>query len=350
MLYLLAGLRSRGLRPRLATPPASPLGTRARDAGIETVPLVSRGDVDPGAAMRLRREAREADLLHLHTGHAHALGLLATAGLRPRPAVVVSRRVDFPVSGGWAGRLKYGRGVDRFVAVSREVARVLEAGGVPAERIAVVHSGIDPTRFAVPVDSGRLRAALAIPNRAKLVGFVGALVPHKAPGDLLEALARLPREVHGVLVGSGELGESLRRRAAADDLSGRVHFLGHREDVPALLAAFDVFCLPSRREGLGTSVLDAMAAGVPVVAADGGGIPEMVVDGQCGLLAPAGRPAALAERLQRVLSDGDLAAALVAGGRERVGEFTADRMVEKTLAVYEDVLSAKPRPDRTPGP
>lgn len=347
VLYLLSGLSARGLAPRLAAPPESPLARRAREQGIEVVPLRSRGDLDLGAAAALRRAAAGADLLHLHTGHAHALGLLATVGIRPRPAVVVARRVDFPIRAGFASRLKYGPRVDRFVAVSHAVARVLEAGGVPRGRITVVHSGVDPARFAGPGNGERLRADLAIPRSAKLVGFVGALVPHKAPGDLLEALAGLPPEVHGVLVGTGELETPLRRRAAADDLSGRVHFLGQRDDVPALLPAFDVFCLPSRQEGLGTSVLDAMAAGTPVVATLGGGIPEMVVDGECGLLAPAGDPEALRVLLLRVLTDRSLAGRLVAGGRERITGFTADRMVEKTLGVYEDTLSRGSGRERT---
>jgi glycosyltransferase involved in cell wall biosynthesis len=163
-------------------------------------------------------------------------------------------------------------------------------------------------------------------------------VPHKAPQDLLRALAVLPPEVHGVLAGTGVLEERLRDEARAPALAGRVHLLGHREDVPRLLRALDVFCLPSRLEGLGTSVLDAMAAGTPVVVSDGGGLTEMVEDSQSGLVAPAGQPDALADKLRQLLLDPVLAGRLAAGGRARVTRFSAERMVDRTRSVYEAVL------------
>ncbi len=344
VLYLLQGLVARGLEPVLATPPEAPLARRAAESGVRVEPLRSRGDVDLGAARRIRALLGEGfDLVHLHTGHAHALGLLAAALRSPRPRVVVSRRVDFPPGGILRG-LKYGNRVDRFLAVSHAVRRVLLAAGVAPERVVTVHSGIDPSRFEGPADHEGLCRELAIPANAKLVGFVGALVGHKSPGDLLEALSALSTEVHGVLAGAGELEGELRRRAGEPDLRGRVHFLGHRDDVPRILRSVDAFCLPSRLEGLGTSVLDAMAAGAPVVASAGGGIPEMVEDGVSGLLAPPGRPGSLAAALERVLGDSDLAETLRRGGRRRVGDFTAARMVEATLAVYESIIGP-PEPE-----
>ena len=342
VLYLLEGLRDRNLAPVLATPPESPLARRAAAAGLEVRAVASRGDVDLRAAARVRRLLRDRfDILHLHTGHAHAVGLLAVAGLRPRPAVVVSRRVDFPPRGWWTMRFKYGRGVDRFVTVSHAVARVLAEAGVAPERVTTVHSGVDLSRFDVPADGPGLRRELGVPPDVKLIGFVGALVGHKSPGDLLEALSGLPAGVHAVLAGDGSLGPTLRRRAEGADLRGRVHFLGHRDDIPRLLRSVDLFCLPSRMEGLGTSVLDAMAAGTPVVAAAGGGIPEMVEDGRSGLLAPPGNPAALAAALRKALQDSGLSAALARGGRERVRSFTRERMVDGMVQVYEAIVSSR---------
>ncbi len=337
MLYLLEGLLRRGHQPRLAAPGGCPLARRAAAIGVPLARIDSRGDLDLIAALRLARVAREGtDLLHLHTGHAHALGLMAAAMLRPRPAILVSRRVDFRPRGPLR-RFKYGRGVDRFIAVSDRVAAVLAEAGVSRGRIVTVHSGIDPARMQVPRDAQGLRRELAIPMDAKLVGFVGALVAHKAPGDFLEALARLDPGVHGLLAGSGDLLGELRERAARSDLAGRVHFLGHREDVPRLLRSIDVFCLSSRLEGLGTAVLDAMAAGTPVVATAGGGIPEMVEDGVSGLLSPPADPGSLAAALRRALEEPGLAGRLAEGGLARVGRFTADRMVEGTIAVYEAI-------------
>ncbi len=340
VLYLLEGLRDRGMPPVLATPGGSPLAARAAAAGIEVRDVPSRGDFDLRAAARLRRLLNDGiDILHLHTGHAHALGLLATMGRKRRPAVVVSRRVDFAPRGGLSTRFKFGGRVDRFVAISREVARVLREAGVPADRLTVVHSGVDPARFEVPRDGEGLRRELGVPPDVKLIGFVGALVGHKSPGDLLEALALLPSGVHAVMAGRGGLDGILRDRAGRPDLEGRVHFLGHRDDVPRLLRSVDLFCLPSRMEGLGTSVLDAMASGTPVVAAAGGGIPEMVEEGRSGLLVPPGRPADLAAAIRRVLEDPGLAKTLAEGGRKRVSAFTRERMVEGMIQVYKALIS-----------
>lgn len=341
VLYLLRGLLRRGLDSVLFTPGESPLARAAGEAGIPVVPFRVRGDLDLAAAWRLRsRLSSGIAVLHLHTARAHAVGRLAAWG-RTTPRVVVSRRVDFPVKGGPLGRLKYA-GVDRYIAVSHAVSRVLVDGGIPPERVRVVHSGVDPARFAVPADPEGLRRELGIPRNSNLVGFIGALAAHKAPGDLVDALAEMPETVHGVFAGTGDLEAALRERARP--LGGRIHFLGHREDVPHLMRSIDVFCLPSRMEGLGTSVLDAMAAGVPVVAAAGGGIPEMMEDAVSGLLVEPGRPRALRAALERVLADPALRARLAAGGRERVRSFGADRMADETIRVYQEVLEGSRAP------
>ncbi len=353
VLYLLRGLRDRGHHAELAAPIRGVLARRALAEGFRVHPFSSCGDLDLPAAWRLRRLLGSSDLLHLHTGHAHALGLLATLARNPAPAVIVSRRVDFPIKGGKFGGLKYSRGVDRFLPISQRVRDVLLAGGVDPARITTVYSGVASERFEGGGDGLDLRRELNVPQHVKLIGFVGALVPHKAPGDLLEALAQLPREVHAVLAGDGELASTLQERAGAEDLTGRVHFLGHREDIPGLLSSLDVFCLPSRMEGLGTAVLDAMAAGIPIVATTGGGIPEMVEPDRSGILVPPAAPDSLARALAAVLSDPFLAARLSAGGRVRVQAFSADRMVEGTMSVYTSVLRERrglPAPHLAPKP
>jgi len=201
------------------------LAERAAEAGVPVLPLPVRGDLDLRAAARLARALAGVDVLHLHTGHAHAVGLLAAALVRRPPAVVVTRRVDFPPKGALFRRWKYGRRVAAFIAISRNIERVLLAAGVSRERIHRVPSGIDPERFRVPRDREGLRRELAVPQNAKLVGFIGALVGHKAPWDLVDALARLGGEVHGVFAGAGDIEERLRHQAASLGVAERIHFL-----------------------------------------------------------------------------------------------------------------------------
>jgi len=202
-----------------------------------------------------------------------------------------------------------------------------------------VNSAIDPDRFAVePMP----REALGIPDGSPLLGNVAALVGHKDHATLLEAMPLVLRELPGVrlvIAGEGELRPVLEARIEALRLGDSVRLLGYRNDVPRLLRALDAFVLSSCEEGLGTSVLDAMACGVPVVATAAGGIPEMVRDGETGLLAPPRDPAALARAIVRILREQVLAQALSRNAAALVRErFTVDRMVEGNLAVYRRVL------------
>jgi glycosyltransferase involved in cell wall biosynthesis len=323
VLFLLCGLRERGVRVHTALPAAGAMAERVRSAGIDICPLTARGDLDLAAALRLRQTLRHVgpDVMHLHGARAHALGRLALAGIPNRPATVVSRQVAFPTRGGPLRRLKYGRGIDRFVAVSLAAAASVREAGVDPGLITVIPCGIDIQAFQVPRDREGLRRELAIPESSKLVGFAGALEEGKGPGDLLEAVAGLSDTVHVILTGEGRLRSELERRSTRADLAGRVHFLGWREDFPRILRSLDAFCLPSRQEGFPNAILDALAAEVPVIASRAGGIPEIVDSGEDGLLVEARHPAALRAALMRVLSDAGF---------------------ERTLAVYHDVLAGRP--------
>jgi len=183
-----------------------------------------------------------------------------------------------------------------------------------------------------------------MPPGAPLVATVGHCADHKGQRFLVAAapavLARFP-EARILIVGEGELLPTLREQARALGVEGRVLFPGFRTDVAALLRALDAFVFPSHLEGLGTSVLDALAVGLPVVATTAGGIPEMITDGVHGRLVPPRDPAALAAAMIELLQSPERARALGQAGRARVqAEFTADRMVEKTLAEYERLVGA----------
>ena len=185
-------------------------------------------------------------------------------------------------------------------------------------------------------------AALGIPAGAPVVGQIAALVDHKDQPTLLRAavrvLARRP-DVRFVIVGDGERRAALAEQAAQAGIASSVVFTGFRDDVDRLLPAFDVFCLSSHMEGLGTIVLDAMAFARPVAATAAGGIPESVVDGVTGRVTPTRDDAALASALLELLDDPARARRMGEAGRRRFEErFSAERMVAETLAVYEELL------------
>jgi glycosyltransferase involved in cell wall biosynthesis len=338
--YLIAGLVRRGHRVLIAG--RSGGAFLKADHGVPGIIRLKApffGEGDPVTAIRLARAIRryQVDIIHAHTSHAHSAACLARR-LAGRGKVVVSRRVDFPVRLGIFNRRKYAC-PDRYIVISNKIADVLLAAGIREEKIEVVHSAIDPARFDVPPLP---RSALGVPEHAPLLGNVAALAAHKDQATLIKAMPMVLRELPELrllIAGEGAMRGALEAQIKDLGLERSVTLLGFRRDIPGLMRALDAFVLSSREEGLGTSVLDAMACGLPVVATAAGGIPEMVVHERTGLLAPVGDAEGLAREIVRIFRDRALAERLGRAGRALVRErFTVDRMVEGNLRVYEALL------------
>jgi len=297
------------------------------------------GEMDLVAAVRLRRKLRllHVDLIHAHTSHALALAVLATVG--SSIPVVASRRVDVPFRGSTASRWKYSRAAV-VVAVSEAVRDVLVRGGLPPEQVTVVYDGVDLERETVPASPGEL-AGLGVPEGAPLAIQVAQMAWPKDPLTFVRATVQARRSVpalHGLLVGEGGERAAVERTIAELDAEAFVHLAGHRADADALLAAADVVVLSSRGEGMGSVLLDALMMGRPAVGTRAGGIPEVLVDGESGLLTPVGDAAALGTAMVRVLLEPGLADRLAAEGRKRAQYFSMARTAQATLAVYRRVL------------
>jgi glycosyltransferase involved in cell wall biosynthesis len=314
------------------------LEARAGAEGVDVRSIPFRGDLWPPAILAILRMLRreQPGVLLLHDPHAVSAGLVA-ARLAGGPRLVAVRRVDFPLRGA-VSRWKYGA-CDRVIVVSGAIRRVMEDGGLDPARLRLVHEGVPDS---APRAGGReVLEALGVPAGAPVVGNVAALTGHKDHATLVEAFAllrsRVP-EARLVIAGEGELRTDLERLVAERGLQDRVIFAGFRRDLDRLLPAFSVFCLSSHLEGLGTSVLDAMAFGLPVVATAAGGIPEAVQDGVTGRVVPPRDASALAGALAEVLGDEGRRQALAAAGRRRYLEsFTDDRMVDSTIGVIEEL-------------
>lgn len=348
---LMRGLRARGHRSILIAPPGSRAQAAARADDFESRAASMSNDLDLASAARLWRHFAELapDVVHLHTSRAAWLGALALrfggkgrargdAASLKRPVVVVTRRMDREVRRNWRTRALYGRWTDAVVAISDSVARGLVEGGVDPSRLRVIRSSIDLARKPQR-ERALLREQLDAAPQDRVVLTLGALVPRKGIDVLLEALARLERtgrRPHVWIAGDGEARPALEAQARQADLR-RVRFLGARSDADDLLAACDVFAMPSRREGLGVAALEAGAASRAVVASNVGGLAEVVEDQVSGLLVPVGDAAALAKALERLIDDDALRARLGSELRRRV---EARHAAEAMVAAYEDLYRA----------
>lgn len=346
VLGLMQSLRGEpSLRQTLAAPPGSPLARAAAAAGLERFDLPLRGEWDL-ASPRLMRgfvRAEAVGLVHAHDAHAHTIAQRAVrrlGGVR----LVVHRRVDFPVGQSVLSRRKYGPRVDRFVAISEAVAAVLRRCGIAGERITVIPSGVDPSKFDGLRTEPALRAELGLTLSQPVIGTVGALVDHKGHRYLIEAMPHVLREqpaACAVIVGEGELRPDLERQIDSLGLQGRVFLAGWRADVASCLDEFTLFCLPSHLEGLCTSLLDATLRDRPLVACAAGGVPEIVRDGETGWLVPVKDSPALAAALLDALRRPEEAKRrAMAARRQTVETFSLHAMAAKTLALWRDLTSA----------
>lgn len=326
-----------------------------REAGIPLHLLRARTRFDPLALRRLVQLLRKGryDIVHSHLFRADIYAGLAVGQLgEHRPLLVSTRHNDdrFFLNP-FIGILHYmmSSRQDLIIAISDHIARFTVSRGVrQPERVRRVYHGLEPpVTLALEREGQRIRQELGLAAEDFVVGNVGRLALQKGQRHLIGAMPALLEQVpraHAVIAGGGDLEEYLRDLATEVGVAERVHVLGPRRDVPALMHAVDVFAMPSIWEGFGLVLLEAMAAGRPIVASRVATIPEVVLDGETGVLVPPGDPQALAEALARLANDPQLATQLGEAGRERLRcHFSIDKMVGDTELLYRELLEDRAR-------
>jgi glycosyltransferase involved in cell wall biosynthesis len=363
ILELAAGQRARGHDVLVVAgrvpPNEESLEYMASDLDVPYLNMPELGrELDPradtAAIRRLRRLLREqrTDVLHTHTAKAGAVGRTAArlAG-RSRPSAVVHTYHGHVLSGYFDTRRErvfrsIERGLahwtDTLIAVTPEVRDELAAFGLPARKLVVVRYGFDlDARVAAAPDARRRRREEAgIPQDAFVIGWAGRLTAIKLPLDLVRVAAAVDG-AQLVLLGDGEERSAVTALAATLGIADRVHLLGFRRDVGAWYAAFDTFLLTSANEGSPVVAIEALAAGVPVVATRAGGTAAVVDDGETGLLAATGDVDTLSTHVRRLRDDDALRAKLGATGAARMRErFSTKRMVDDVERVYRGIIDA----------
>jgi len=348
MVLLAKGLPRERFRVEVATlTRLGPLAAELEAAGVPVTPIAKRHKVDPLALARLIAllRSKRFDILQTWIFAANTYGRIAAGRAKVPVVVTAEMAVDL-----WKGRAQLAidrvlaRSTDRVVGNSLAVVDFYRKAGVPEDRLACIPSGIADEEPPA-VDPAAVRAEFGIAPGAPLALFAGRLAPQKGVGDLLSALDVLQNvrpDVRTLIAGDGPLRGELEETARSYHLAEFVRFLGHRDDVPRLLAAADLLVLPSAYEGLPNVVLEAMRFRKPVVATAAPGTTEVVADGVTGLLVPLRSPTALAQAIRTLVDDPWLAQRLGKAGRARVeAEFHADAMVARFADLYEQLARSK---------
>ena len=318
-----------------------------RQLGIPVTDLGMKFKRNLGAFFRIYRLLRKVkpDILHTLMFHANIPGRII-GRLTGVPIIISSERTMEMESRFrlWLNQLT-AHLADRITCVSQKVADfAIREIKIPQEKIIIIPNGISMDQYSHIRSLSEERISLGLPE-GLLIGTVSRAHPIKGLAILLDAFAMLlidRPQVHLVLVGSGPQLHELQQQANKLGLEGHVIFLGERRDIPSILAAIDIFVLPSLFEGMPNAVLEAMASGLPVVATSVGGTPEVIMDGVTGLLVPPGNPTALTNAMVRLLEDPGLRSEMGQAAYMRVKQYyTQEQMVQKTELLYQDLMALR---------
>ena len=337
--YLVSELAAKQVRQVVLCSAGSAMESWCKKSSVTHFTAKKHSSLDISYARKIRQLCNDHKiaLVHTHDSHAHTFAVMA-AMLGNEAKIIVSRRVDFPVSSGPFSRYKYNHSrIARILCVSDKIRLLTLPAVKDPLKVITVHSGIDFSRFRGKTATGILHREFQLPDNAVIIGNVAALAPHKDYATFVKTAVllhpRLPDAFY-FIIGEGDERRAIESLIAEHNMSGRIIMTGFRDDIPDILPELDVMLVTSETEGLGTSILDAFACSVPVVATVAGGIPEIVKHEQTGLLAVVGDTPGLAEQVMRLLHDASLRSSVVAGAHHHLQEFTRGATASKTLTEY----------------
>lgn len=342
--YLARALKEMKVDVFMMTPLHSALSSHMLEEGIPVINFEARGFLDLILAKKIAKVCVEEnfDVVHTHDSHAHSAAVLSAAVFGNKTPVVVSRRVDFAVSSNLFSKWKYNHAsIKKIICVSEMILKITAPAIHNRNKLTVVHSGINTDQYNFIPNGNLLKEELNLSPNTLLVGNLSALADHKDFPTFLNVARRVIDEnprVHFVIAGSGDERDFIEKFIEENKLSSRIHLLGFRKDVKQVMKSLDVFLITSKTEGLGTIVLEAFAAGIPVVATRAGGIPELVIDQVTGLLKEIGDVEGLTNAVHQILLDHELRMNLINNAKTKVQAFSFLVTAQKTLSIYQEIV------------
>lgn len=338
-------LGKRGYRVILACQPNSFLERSARERSIETLPLRMNYFLPSLIKLSFFLRREKVDLINAHGYPDHFLCAVARkmTGVR---ALVRTKHNHVPLKGGALSRYLYGTLTSRIVAISEHIREVMIESGLKPDQVTTIRTAINLSQFVPREKNQHLLRELNFPAGCAIIGIVARLTERKGFKNLFEAVKLLAdegRTLKCLVVGGGASTEkiaALKNHAASLGISEHILLTGRRGDIPDILSLLDVFILPSLAEGLGRSLLEAMAAGKPIVASTVGGIPEAIEDGKSGLLVKPDDSRALAHAIGLLLDNPEKAQELGRASRKRAELlFDETKMIDRICSLYEELIT-----------
>jgi L-malate glycosyltransferase len=348
LAYLIDVLHDKGIEQHVLCSADSSFAVYCAEKDIKNTTFNKSGSINLRAAGILAKLASSAHnpIIHCHDSHAHSIAYFSALLFRSSAPVVVHRRVDFPVKNNLLSHVKYNHGsIRKFICVSEAIRRILVPSLYDPQKAIVIHSGIDLNKFKNLKDSGSLKKEFGLSDETVLIGNASALAPHKDYQTFVrtaEILLKNNPDLRFVIIGDGPERKTIEAEIKTRQLSKQILLTGFRKNIAELLKELNVLLLTSKTEGLGTTLLDAFAGGLPVVATRAGGIPEIVEHKVTGLLADTGDAPSLAGMVEILLADENLRQNLVNNAIERVKDFDYKNTALKILDVYNQINLQKP--------
>lgn len=306
--------------------------------------LSFRNGVDIKTVLRIKQiaEKEKVDIVNAHSGKSHSLAYLACKFGLDKP-LVVHRRVDFPLKTKGFSLAKFNhKNVKAIICVSNAIASLVKRVVQNPERVKTVYSGIDPQRFNHDSPTGYIHDEFDIDRNKMLIANISAIAPHKNYKVFLRTAKEVSatrKDCHFLIVGDGPLKSETQKFAKTLNLNDRVTFTGFRKDIPVLFRELTLFLITSDTEGLGTTVIDALYNGIPVVATRAGGIPELIINEKQGYLCDIDDYNCLAEKINRLLDSEKLRREMAKNAFQRSMRFTNKQMGAGVLEIYQEILT-----------
>ncbi|MEN0048319.1 MAG: glycosyltransferase family 4 protein [Bacteroidota bacterium] len=343
--YLIEELRELQIQQSVLCVQGAPFATWCKEQGVSFFTYKKRLSIDLKVALQIKKIELQEGITHLHAhdSHAHTFAVLAAALFSMKKPIILSRRVDFPIKKNMFSNWKYNHNsVKKIICISHNIRIVIKSSIKDQTKLKVVHSGIRPEKFTNPkAVKNKLRQEYLIPKYKKIVANVAALADHKDYPTFIrtaEILAQKRSDLQFLIIG-GDAGEEeqIRQLIQAKGLEQNIILTGFRADISEVFPELDILLFTSKEEGLGTTVLDAFASKVPVVATAGGGIPEMLIHQKTGWLTAIGDAEKLAQGIEQILENESFKKELIVQATIHLQQFTSKKMASAILAIYNAV-------------